>query len=418
MRTKNITIIGAGPIGLETALYAQELGYEVTIFEKGNIAENIQSWGHVRLFSPFAMNHSPLGLQLLHQHNPEWQQPDENVYLTGIEFVEAYLKPLSQLPEIRQNLKTETRVITLSRNDVLKGEFIGRPERAERPFRILTEDKTGQERINSADIIIDTSGVYDMPNWLGSGGIPAVGERNSRPHIDYHLKDIYGKDREKFANKSTLLVGSGYSAATAVIDFENLIREEPKTSLLWIVRGFTQNPIPVIEGDQLEGREGLTTRANRIAKSNTTNIEFKNQTSIEAIQYFGDKREFTVELRRKGEVETLHVDNILANVGYGPDNSIYRELQIHECYASRGPMKLSAALLGSTSDDCLTQQSLGAETLKNPEPNFFIIGSKSYGRNSTFLIRTGLSQIVEVFSLINGNPELNLYKNPIPEEVN
>jgi hypothetical protein len=64
-------------------------------------------------------------------------------------------------------------------------------------------------------------------------------------------------------------------------------------------------------------------------------------------------------------------------------------------------MNLSAALLGaSASADCLDQKSLGADTLKNPEPNFFIIGNKSYGRNPTFLINVGLNQIEEVFSLI------------------
>ena len=96
---------------------------------------------------------------------------------------------------------------------------------------------------------------------------------------------------------------------------------------------------------------------------------------------------------------------MIATVGYGPDNSIYRELQVHECYATRGPMKLAATLLGASSTDCMAQESAGADTLKNPEPNFYIIGNKSYGRNPTFLIRsyyTGtyghqMSEIVPIF---------------------
>ncbi len=44
-------------------------------------------------------------------------------------------------------------------------------------------------------------------------------------------------------------------------------------------------------------------------------------------------------------------DRIIANVGYGPNNFIYRQLQIHECYASRAPMKLAAALLASSDDE-------------------------------------------------------------------
>ena len=98
------------------------------------------------------------------------------------------------------------------------------------------------------------------------------------------------------------------------------------------------------------------------------------------------------------------------NVGYLPDNSIYRELQVHECYATSGPIELAASLLsGSSNSDCLAQTSAGPEVLKNPEPDFYIVGAKSYGRNSTFLIRMGLEQIRDVFTLITGNPELDLY---------
>ena len=60
-----IAVLGAGPIGLEAALYARYLGYDVEIFERGQAAENVLRWGHVRMFSPFHMNRSPLGLAAL-----------------------------------------------------------------------------------------------------------------------------------------------------------------------------------------------------------------------------------------------------------------------------------------------------------------------------------------------------------------
>jgi hypothetical protein len=64
-------------------------------------------------------------------------------------------------------------------------------------------------------------------------------------------------------------------------------------------------------------------------------------------------------------------------------------------------MKLAAALLGESSSDCLTAGSnLSADTLKNPEPNFYILGAKSYGTNSNFLMQVGHNQIRDVFRLI------------------
>ena len=45
---------------------------------------------------------------------------------------------------------------------------------------------------------------------------------------------------------------------------------------------------------------------------------------------------------------SLAVDEIVALVGYAPDASIYEQLQVHQCYATAGPMKMSAALLGGS----------------------------------------------------------------------
>lgn len=414
---KQITIIGAGPIGLETAIYARTAGYAVSVFEQQTVAANVKDWGHVRLFSPFKMNHSALGVELLKKQRPDWVAPAPDALLTGRQFADVYLQPLSELSQIRDHIHTETRVVSIARENVLKGEYIGRPERTQQPFRILTEGVDGREQVHHADIVIDTSGVYDNPNWLGTGGIPALGERACKSLIDYKLMDVYGRHRAKFANKKTLLVGSGYSAATSVVDFENLIREEPQTSLLWVVRGTADTPIPALVDDPLEGRADLTRRANALAAGASRGIAFRNACAVESIERNANDSGFVVTLKRRGEVETVEVDHILANVGYAPDNSIYRELQVHECYASCGPMKLAATLLADTSGDCLAQESPGAETLKNPEPDFYIIGSKSYGRNSTFLLRTGLQQIVQTFSLITGKAKLNLYETPQTEEV-
>ena len=120
-------------------------------------------------------------------------------------------------------------------------------------------------------------------------------------------------------------------------------------------------------------------------------------------------RGFEVELSGPGGTSAVEVDRILAHVGFAPDNTIYRELQVHECYATLGPMKLAAALAGGDSTDCLARAPVDAEALANPEPDFFILGAKSYGNRSNFLIRNGLDQVREVFALIERQPQLDLY---------
>src|SRR6266702_4350897 len=56
-----LAILGAGPIGLEAALYAAHLQLPFTVYERGRVGEHLQRWGHVKLFSPFGMNVTPLG---------------------------------------------------------------------------------------------------------------------------------------------------------------------------------------------------------------------------------------------------------------------------------------------------------------------------------------------------------------------
>ena len=86
-------------------------------------------------------------------------------------------------------------------------------------------------------------------------------------------------------------------------------------------------------------------------------------------------------------------------MGFRPDHSLSRQLQVHECYATEGPIKLAATLLGGSAD-CLDQLSQGIEILKNPEPNFFILGNKSYGTNTTFLLTHGIQQVNTVMNYL------------------
>ena len=67
---------------------------------------------------------------------------------------------------------------------------------------------------------------------------------------------------------------------------------------------------------------------------------------------------------------------------------------------------LAAAILSSQGSDpvsakgCLDQVSHGPESLKSPEPGFYVLGAKSYGRNPNFLLALGHQQIEDVMTLL------------------
>jgi len=411
-----IVVLGAGPTGLETALYARFLGYDVDVFERGGVAENVLGWGHVRMFSPFWMNRSPLGMAAVAAQNRSWQPPPEDALLTGRQWAEAYLLPLAASDLLADHIHTQTRVLAVGRDALLKGDRLGDDERAGLPFRVLTRDSRGQEQVHLADVVIDATGTYGHHNWLGAGGIPAIGERATAECIEYGLPDILGAEREHYAGKRVLLVGAGYSAATNTVALAELADSAPGTQVTWITRHTPHpgnGPIGLIPADRLAQRDQLARRAGELAHATGGPIRYYPGTTVEAVRQGGTKNGWKVQLagEHAGEFE---FDRIIANVGYRPDNSLYGELHVHECYGGGGPMRLAASLLKQPSADCLDQTLASAETLSNPEPDFYILGAKSYGRNSHFLIFVGLEQVRQLFTIIGDRADLDLYASVRP----
>jgi thioredoxin reductase len=401
-----IAILGAGPIGLEAALYARSLSLPVTVYERGRLGEHVQRWGHVRVFSPFGMNSTPLGRAAIQAAGPRKELPADGDLLTGREHLARYLEPLAQAEPVKGCLRLGTNVLHVARRGLLKDD----PRQARAPFRLIVKEGNSPERAEEADVVLDCTGTYGQHRWLGDGGIPALGEAAVETQIAYGLEDVLGEHRNRYAGKNVLVVGGGYSAATTVCALADLAGQHPDTWVTWLARGSSTQPIKRFASDPLRERDRLAVRANTLATRPEGNVEFHPQTFVEAVECPGKDQGFKVKGRLAGKPCTWAVERLIANVGYTPNRDLYRELQVHECYASLGPMKLAASLLGQRGEDCLKQTGHGAESLRSPEPGFFILGSKSYGRNSTFLLRIGFEQIRDVLALITGKTGLDLYK--------
>lgn len=416
-----VAILGAGPVGLESAARALEGGHDVTILERAEPGAHFLAWSHVRLFTPFGMNVGESGLALLTGSGRADDLPGPEDFLTAGQYRNRYLLPLARSVGEKATLLSGAEVFSVSRSTLLKNELPPRTVRAADPFRVLYR-RSGEELDLSADVVIDCTGTYGSHNWLGSGGAPARGERAASGLIDYGLPDVLGSERPRFAGRRTLLVGGGHSAATTAVALAELAGLEVGTSFLWISRGGGGQPVTPVPGDPLPARAELTERANAVAAQPPTGSAWRPDGQVVALRSArGDSEagsgepeegvEATIRFGASarpdadsagGSLEDHRFDRVVANIGYEPDDAIYRQLQVHECYASRAPMKLSAALLGATAEsaDCLDVGGFGPEVLENPEPNFFILGIKSYGRNPAFLLRTGYEQVRDAFTLL------------------
>jgi pyridine nucleotide-disulfide oxidoreductase len=390
-----IAILGAGPTGLEAALAAAESGFPFTVYEASSgVAGNVRAWGHVRLFTPWEMNVS--SRMRGHLEAAGREVPDGSGWPTGDELAERLLEPLAALPEMAPNLRLGTRVLSVGREGLLKHEEIATAERGRRPFRLLLSDDSGRECTETAEVVIDATGTWENPNTLGDAGIDAPGERALAGEIRRDIPDFIG-EAASWAGKRVLLAGAGHSAQTAARDLARLAQEAPGTEVIWLLRnpepGWGSHP-----GDPLPARAELAAEAAVLAAGASPAVKARRGAVVEEIAKPNGR--FEVVLRNGGGRERIDVDRVLSLTGSVGDHGLYRQLQVHECYATCGPINLSAAILGAGSADCLAQTTHGAETLKNPEPNFFILGAKSYGRNNTFLMRIGWEQVGEVFGLL------------------
>ncbi|MCA1408999.1 NAD(P)-binding domain-containing protein [Ensifer sp. IC3342] len=388
-----VAVIGAGPVGLAAAAHLVQRGLQPVVFESGKgPGSSLVEWGHVRVFSPWRYVFDKAALELLEESG--WIQPDPDVLPTGSEIVQQYLIPLARL--VGRHIKYSTTVHSITRLGFDKVASDGR-DRA--PFIIRYRDETGVERRLTARAVLDASGTWFRPNPIGVDGLPVPGESLARGLISYGIPDVLGQERQRYADGTVLVVGSGHSAINAVLSLLELRKQHPKTSVIWALR---RNKIDKLLGgglnDQLPARGALGLAAKNAIESGS--LKLLAPFSVESIARRGET--LAVEASLNGQRETLHVDRIIVATGFRPDLDMLRELRIELDVAVESPRRL-APMIDPNLHSCGTVPPHGVEELAHPERDFYIVGSKSYGRAPTFLMTTGYEQVRSVVAELAGD---------------
>jgi hypothetical protein len=104
------------------------------------------------------------------------------------------------------------------------------------------------------------------------------------------------------------------------------------------------------------------------------------------------------------ERELRPVDQIVAATGFRPDLSILRDVRLELDPVVESPAVL-APLIDPNLHSCGTVPPHGFAELRHPEPDFYVVGMKSYGRAPTFLMLTGYEQVRSVVAALTGDVE-------------
>ncbi|MEU4722394.1 FAD-dependent oxidoreductase [Nonomuraea dietziae] len=381
-----VVVIGAGPVGLAAAAHLAERGQDFLVLEAGEqVAASVARWGHVRVFSPWKFNIDAAAKRLLEADG--WSEPDPEWLPTGAELITDYLAPLAKL--FGDKVRLHAKVTAISR---LGYDRVRTNGREEVPFLIRLDG--GAEL--RARAIIDASGTYVTPNVLGASGLPAYGE--SIVEIDHALPDVLGADRDTYEGKHTLVVGAGHSAATTLLALAQL----ENTPITWAIRaGGAGRTYGGGAADALPARGALGTRLRAHVESGR--IRLLTGFFVHSVARSGNQ--VTVVSRDpSGAEQSVTVDRIVAATGYRPDHSIASELRL-DLDPILGSTRRLALLIDPNQHSCGTVPAHGVDELSHPEPGYYAVGVKSYGRAPTFLMATGYEQVRSVVAAIAGDWE-------------
>ncbi len=321
--------------------------------------------------------------------------PDPDRLPTGHELADEYLEPLAGLPQLRPHLRLGTRVLAVARLgcDKLKGGN----DRDTAPFVLRVATSGGQADL-LARAVIDASGTYGTPNPLGASGLPAVGEAAVRDRVFYGIPDVLGAQRNRYAGRRVLVVGSGHSALNTLVDLATLAGQAPGTAITWVIR--RQQPGNLFGGgtaDRLPARGQLGLRARQLVDGGAVRL-----VSARVAALVRTPEGIVAETEAGSRLGP--VDEIVAATGFRPDLSLLREVRLDLDPVTEAPAAL-APLIDPNVHSCGTVPPHGAELLAQPERDLYIVGMKSYGRAPTFLMLTGYEQVRSVAAALTGDIE-------------
>ncbi len=373
---RSLAVIGAGPVGLEAAAAALEAGFDVHVFERGEVGAHPLAWGHVRMFTPWRANVGPASARLLARNG--WTPPEPETCPSGAELAATLLAPLAACPELKGRIHEHSHVAHVSRRGRRRGEGLADGSRRSAPFRLLVRDAGGRENFLHAFAVIDASGVYGTPNRAGTGGIPARGETYLAPQMTVRCDDVAGLRRARHAGRRTLVIGGGASAATTVLALAGLAAEVPGTTVAWATRAAGGPFAGERENDPLPARAALHAAAHALRDGSDPAVTGIGGAEVEGFEFNSATHRYRVALAQDGRTRIEEVDEVVINTGFSADDSIHRELDVR-----------------------LPDGEASAEPLEQVEPDYWIVGAKSAARASDVRLEKGYAQVAAVVARLS-----------------
>ncbi|MCM2370369.1 NAD(P)-binding domain-containing protein [Aporhodopirellula aestuarii] len=323
-------VIGAGPIGIETAIEFQHRGIETRVFDAGPVGHTISWWApQTRWFS----SNDRIAIAGVPLHTIDQAKASREEYLN-------YLRTV--VDQFQVPISTFHRVVSITPIESNQNGHAAASESLRR-WRLGFSRSRGQNAAKQTpDYFLDANAVVlaiggtDFPNRLGVPG-------EDLPHVDGYLREVH-----RYHGRRVLIIGGRNSAVEAAI---RLHRGGAKVSLCYHREQLPEDGIKYWLRPEIEG----------LIRSGSVQSFFQSRVT--------EITEQTVTLEtggpdQKPQTHSLPFDDVLALIGYQQDSSLFRQLEIVSELPSGAPL-------------------YDPETMQTPREGIYVAGTAVGGTQSS-----------------------------------
>lgn len=401
----NVLIIGAGPTGIEAALYARFLGYSVLVVDSTRVGGRLARWGSAPLLDAPSEAMSPLGRAALEAQGVA--VPAEADVQTCVEFVQNYLIPVAKTDLLYESIQINSELLSLSRTGAHSQAALSLEQASELEFRALIRSNKRGEYSQVFDLVLDCSGTGNRTG-LASGQGLAKGEtelltltEKAKRELEYWDGPV-AVESVDFAGKHVVVFGDDSAARHNVAQLADLAKSE-STKVTWLQ--------PKYYGDSAlvgEREEALLSEAGEAWLRQLSELD--SRLEMEPIPGVAVQDCWGVESITKQEA-----GGWVVSFQSKPEESLDCSVDCFiNCNAPRADFGWSHELNPAAN----SEQPTGIKgQIVRREPHWYVLGQKSQsvsesaGNERSWLSLSNIhDQIKAAFGMIGGRGELDLYK--------
>jgi hypothetical protein len=419
-----IAVIGAGPVGIEAALYARFLGYDVDIFDAGRPGRSVVRWHRRSLGVHVRDCTTSLGHAALRSQDDTYSHAGADQLLTGQEFAERYLLPLAKSDLLVDHIHINSEVIEVSRLRTSMEDQVDLQERCNDEFRILIRSRDRGTYTRRADIVLDCRGAMAHTCGWGPAGSQSIVSAEALEHLyrwlpgdpRFEIRDVQGKQ--------TILFGQSELALRFAIEWQQQLDDSSASHIADSLRRMT--PVQQTSAGvpaQLPPQEldlklvwlipnvSLSTDANAIQIAEELSKKVSDPKRFSYLTIRGIERatrdtsgRWTLELLLADDSTVeLSGDTFAPFPNARPTHSIGKELRSHEL-AFRRSIQVALA-----SDQPTFYADWPGWQVATEEPQYYRLGSIEHPNDPKGLPEA-YRQIRDLFAMLGGRENLNLYE--------